>query len=326
MTIAMKAAVQRAYGAPEIVSIETVDRPEPKAGEVLVKIHAATVSSGDARLRAFDIPPPFRTIGRLIFGITKPRKPTLGFDFAGTIEALGAGVTRFKLGDAVFGSHGFASHAEYKCVPETKTILPMPKGLSFAEAAAIPFGGLTALNFWRVGGLKAGQKVLVIGASGAVGSCAVQLARQAGAEVTAVTSAGNGQLARDLGAGTVIDYAKEDFTAGAERYDIIFDTVGAVSFAKGRTALTPNGRFLAAVSGKGDMHTGLWARLVSTQRLIAGTYPGKRGDLETLATMIEAAQLVPVIDAVYPFDQIVAAHRRVDSRRKRGNVVLTMAS
>lgn len=322
----MKAAIQTAYGAPDVVVIRDVPKPSPGPGQVLVRIMATTVTSGDSRLRAFRVPAGFWLPARLVLGITRPRKAVLGSEFAGIVETTGPGVTRFKVGDRVFGMHVFDVHAEYKLVPETAAITTLPKGLDFHEAAAVPFGALTALHFMRLGQIGPGQTVLVNGASGAVGAYAVQLARHLGARVVAVCSARNADLLRELGADTVIDYRREDFSRNGTRYDVIIDTVDTVSMAQFRRATTPSGKLLAVNGGPGMFLRAAIAPLLGARRIVAGVARERREDLEFLKGLLEAGALRPVIDRRMPFAEIVAAHALVDGGHKRGAVVLDLAA
>ncbi|HEY0918466.1 NAD(P)-dependent alcohol dehydrogenase [Devosia sp.] len=320
----MKAVLQRAYGTPDVLALAEVPQPLPRDNEVLVRIRATTVTSGDARMRSFTVPAVFWLPGRLAIGITRPRKPVPGVEFAGEVEAVGRAVTRFRPGDAVFGLDVGGCHAEYKCVPETAAIALKPQTLGFEEAAALPFGGLTALHFLRAGGIRAGSRVLINGASGAVGVAAVQLARHFGADITGVCSTANLDLVRSLGAGSTLDYTKADVPAPGAVYDIIFDTVGTLSFGRCRASLAPDGRYLAAVMGLAEIGQMLWTSIAGGPRVIGGVAGERREDVETLRQLVEAGALRPVIDSRYRLDDIAAAHARVDSGRKRGSVVIAV--
>jgi len=316
----MRAAVYTKYGPPDVVSIQQVPRPVPGARDVLVRQAASSITSGDARLRAFNLPKPFGIPGRLALGIFGPRKQVLGVEFAGTVEAVGSAVTKFRPGDRVFGIDVFGCHAEYKLVREKECIALMPETLSFEDAAGVPFGGVTALDFLNRARIKPGQKVLINGASGCVGAYAVQLARHFGAEVTGVCSAGNAGLVRSLGASRVIDYATTDFAKEPMAYDLVMDTVGNAPFARCEPVLAPTGALLAVLGAPED----LFRRPRDGRRLIGGTSAERPEDLHLLADLLAAGTIRAVIDRVYPLDQIRDAYTYVDSGRKRGAVVLTI--
>lgn len=322
-TQTMKAWICRGYGGPEVLAIEDRPRPLPRDNEVLIRICATTVSSGDIRVRTLKLPKGFGLIGRLAFGITRPRQTILGTELAGTIEAVGKDVTAFKPGDAVLGFPGGAMgcHAQYRVMPVTKPIAPKPANLSFEEAASLSFGGTTALHFLRKANLRAGETVLVIGASGAVGSAMVQLARHMGATVTGVTSTRNIGLVQSLSAQAVIDYTKEDFAKAPETYDIIADTVGASSFAKCQSVLNEHGRYLSVSGGLSDM----FARPSGTKKSIGGPASERPEDVLELARLAEIGVLKPVIDKTYSFPQMAEAHAHVETGRKRGSVVVSVA-
>lgn len=320
----MKAVVYERYGPPDVVEVREVARPRPGPGDVLVRVHATSVSSGDARLRASRFPPLFWLPGRVMLGLIRPKNRILGSDFAGEVVDVGAGVTRFRAGDQVFGFRLFGAHAEYVCLPEGGVLARKPSNLSHEEAAAIPFGGLSALHFLRKAGIERARRVLVVGASGGVGVFAVQLARHFGAEVTAVCSAANLDLARSLGAARAIDYTREDFTKTGEAYDIILDTVGATTFGRCRRSLSPNGVHVFLVMGLAQIVQAAWTPLAGGQRVVAGVTVETAEDLEFLRGLAETGQIVPVIDRCHPLEQAAEAHRRVDSGRKRGSVVLSL--
>lgn len=316
----MRAWLCRQYGGPELLGLETLPMPAPRPDEVLVRIHATTVSSGDARIRALRLPRGLGVVGRLFFGWLRPRQPILGTEFAGTIVAVGAQVAAWRPGDAVVGFPGTAMgcHAEYRVMPPGRPLIAKPASLSFGEAAALCFGGTTALHYLRKAALRPRESLLVIGASGAVGSAMVQLARHLGARVTAVVGPRNGDLARQLGADAVIDYSREDVTRGSVRYDVIADTVGASTFRRCLPILHEHGRYLAIAA---DL-PGMLARPVGTKRSIAGPAPERIEDVEELGRLAAAGALRPVIDAEFAFDQLPAAHARVDSGHKRGSAVV----
>jgi NADPH:quinone reductase-like Zn-dependent oxidoreductase len=323
----MKAAVYRKYGPPGVVAIEEVETPSPGDNDVLVKVRATTVTTGDARMRAFRMPRGFGLPGRLGLGILAPRNTVLGMDFAGEIAAVGRNVTAFKTGDAVFGAAA-RCHAEYVVVRHTGSIALKPMGVSYDQAAAAPFGGVTALVFlndWAR--VRSGDSVLVIGASGAVGTAAVQIARDAGADVIGVCSAANADLVRSLGARRTIDYAREDFTQSGETYDIIIDTVGAVSFARAQGSLKADGRFLALVTSLSELlFLPAWTKMTTTKRVIAGVAVAGGEKIRALAELLDAGRFKPVIGARYPLERIADAHATVDTGHKRGNVVVTVGA
>lgn len=316
----MRAAVYTKYGSPEVVSIEEVPKPVPGVRDLLVKLAASSVTSADARMRAFNMPKPFAIPGRLMIGIFGPRKNVLGVEFAGTVEAVGTAVTKFRLGDRVFGINVFGCHAEYKLVREDKCVAPIPEGLSFEDAAGVPFGGVTALDFFNRARIQPGQKVLINGASGCVGVYAVQLARYFGAEVTGVCSSGNAGLVRSLGADRVIDYTTTDFTDEKTAYDLIMDTVGNASFARCEPVLAPTGALLTVLGVPRD----LFRRPKDGRRVIGGTSAERPEDLHLLADLLAAGTIKAVIDRVYQLDEIRVAYAYVDSGRKRGAVVLSI--
>lgn len=323
----MRAAIYRRYGPPEVVAIEDVAKPTPNPHEILVKICAATVSSGDWRARSLAMPPGFGPIAPLVFGVRGPRQPILGTELSGEIEAVGANVSKFKVGDAVFAFPSFAmgAHAEYRALPEDGRVALIPRNLSFREAAALSFGGVTALQFLRDRAkVCSGEKVLVIGASGAVGSAAVQLAKHFGAEVTGVSSAANADLVKSIGADCVIDYAKEDFTKSGDQYDIICDTIGVTSFRACKDALKPGGRLLLVASGLAQVLAA--GPRPNGKTIIAGTGYATAEHLQFLKELAETGAFKPVIDLCFPLNEIVKAHQRVDTGRKTGSVVVFMPS
>jgi NADPH:quinone reductase-like Zn-dependent oxidoreductase len=316
----MRAAVYKKYGPPDVVSIEEVPKPVPGERDLLVRMAASSVTSGDARMRAFNLPKPFAIPGRLVLGIFGPRKQVLGVEFAGTVEAVGRAVTRFKPGDRVFGIDVFGCHADYKRVREDECVALMPADLAFEEAAGVPFGGVTALDFFNRAGIRPGQKVLINGASGCVGAYAVQLARYFGAEVTGVCSAGNAGLVRALGADRVIDYATTDFASEPAAYDLVMDTVGNAPFTRCEPVLAPTGALLAVLAAPEDM----FRRPKGGRRIIGGTSAERPEDLQLLAELLAAGTIKPVIDRIYRLEEIREAYGYVDSGRKRGAVVLAI--
>jgi NADPH:quinone reductase-like Zn-dependent oxidoreductase len=296
----MKAIVKTRPGPPEVLQLWEVEKPTPKPDEVLIKVHAATVTQGDVTTRR--LPGVMLLVMRLLMGMHHKRIP--GTELAGEIEAIGEGVTRFRPGEAVFGSTGLTSagsYAEYVCLPETATLVRKPPNLSYEEAAAVPVGGTTALYFLRQGQIQPGQKVLIHGASGSVGTFGVQLAKHYGADVTGVCSTRNVDMVRSLGAAHVIDYTQGDFVAGGENYDVIFDAAGKTTLEACQKALAPDGSF------------------VSVQK---GLARGSVEELEVLRELAEAGELRPVIDRAYPLEKAAEAHRYVEEGHKAGNVVL----
>jgi len=321
----MRAAVFRRYGPPEVVGVEEVATPVPKEGELLVRVRATTVSSGDARMRSFNMPGGFWLPARLALGIFGPRTRVLGFDFAGDVVAVGKQVAKFKPGDAVFGAAA-ASHAEYVVVRESKRVALKPDNLSYDHAATIPFGGITALVFLHQRAkIAPGERVLINGASGSVGTAAVQLAKHFGAHVTGVCSAANAALVMSLGADATIDHATRDLAASGATCDVIFDAVGDCSFARCKGALADGGRLILIVGSLGQMlFLPSWAKWSGSKRVISGVAGGSSEDLRFLAGLASAGTFKPVIDSSYPLERIVQAHARVDTGRKRGNVIVTM--
>ena len=324
----MKAAVYERYGSPEVVSIRDVPTPTPQDGEVLIRIRATTVSTGDWRARSLDMPPGFGPFGRLAFGILRPRQPILGSELSGIIEAVGEGVSAFSVGDEVFAfaDARMGCHAEFRCMPANGLVVRKPTNLSFEQAAALSFGGMTMLSFFRRGALASGERVLVNGASGTVGSAAVQLARYFGADVTAVCSRANVELVRGIGAHHVIDYGSADFTANGETYDVIVDTVGNAGYSRVRRSLAKRGRLLVVLGGFVDLVLSPLAGRTGGHRVIAGPAIARVEDVHRLAEIAAAGAFTPVIDQTYPLERIVDAHHRVATGHKRGSVVVTVGA
>lgn len=306
--------------------MKEVQKPTPKDNEVLIEIHATTVTSGDWRVRSLNVPAGFGLIMRLVFGISKPKQPILGSELAGVVELVGKDVRNFKSGDQVFAfsDAGMGCHAEYKCMPQDGAVALKPASLSYDEAAALSFGGTTALDFLRRGKIQRGERILINGASGGVGTAAVQLAKHFGADVTGVCSTANVELVKSLGARHVIDYTKEDFTQNGETYDVIVDTVGTAPFSRSKASLKERGRLLMVLAGLPDMLQIPWVSMSSTKKIIAGPATVRAEDLRFLAGLAEAGEFKPIIDRRYPFEQIAEAHRYVDTGRKKGNVIITI--
>ncbi|MFW9863712.1 MAG: NAD(P)-dependent alcohol dehydrogenase [Candidatus Thorarchaeota archaeon] len=319
----MKAIVYTRYGPPDVLQVKEIDKPTPKENEVLIKIHATTVTAADWRIRKAD---PF--LARLMNGFLRPKKCNiLGIELAGEVAEVGKDVTKFKPGDQVFGTtgFGFGAYAEYVVLPEDASITLKPANLSLEESAAVPVGADTALFFLRTqGNIQSGQKVLIYGASSSVGSYAVQLAKYFGAEATAVCSTANQEWVKDLGADKMIDYKKEDFTESGETYDLIFDAVGKLSILGSMKALKEDGIFLDAV---GMLRRGIQGKLATmrnNKRVLGDTATGRLEDLVFLKELIEAGKLKPVIDRRYRLEDIAEAHRYVETGRKKGNVIITL--
>jgi NADPH:quinone reductase-like Zn-dependent oxidoreductase len=305
----MKAVLCTKYGPAEVLKLSEVETPTPKGNQVLVKVHATTAHVGDVRIRGFDVPRATWPIARLILGITKPKNPILGMELAGEVVALGENAKLFKEGDHLFALtlwSGFGGYAEYVCLPEDGMLAIKPANMTFAEAAAVPGGGLTALMVLRRAELKNGQRVLIYGASGSVGTYAVQFAKHFGADVTGVCSTGNVELVRSLGADRVIDYTKEDFTKSGETYDVVFDAVDKISSSRAKTMMKKTGIYLSVGRDSG-----------SKKDL-------KKDDLDYIRELIEAGKIRAIIDRHYPLEEIVDAHRYVEEGHKRGNVAITV--
>ncbi|WP_372632467.1 NAD(P)-dependent alcohol dehydrogenase [Cohnella sp.] len=302
----MRAIICGKYGSPDVLELKEAPKPAPKPDELLIRVRATTVTSGDCRIRGFRSPLLFWLPMRLVLGVRKPRNPILGVELAGEVEAVGRNVKRFKPGDSVFAMTGFkmGAYAEYACVRETGVVAPMPSNATYEEAVALSFGGTTALHFFRKARLRGGQKALVYGASGSVGTSAVLLAKALGAEVTGVCSGANAELVKSLGADKVVDYTQEDFTGTRERYDVVFDAVGKTTRSACKKVLAKNGKFIT-VEGQG----------------VAKELPE---DLLLLKELYESGKIKAVIDRRYPLERMAEAHAYVDKGRKKGNVVITV--
>ena len=320
----MKAVVYTKYGRPDVLELKEMDKPVPKDNELLIKVHATTVTAVDSIFRRGD-----HFFARLATGISKPKKTILGFEFSGEIENVGKNVKLFKVGDQVFGVCE-GTHTEYICLPENSALITKPSNMGFNEAAAIPSGALTALPFLRDNGkIKSGQKVLIIGASGSVGTYAVQFAKYFEAEVTGVCSSANLELVKSLGADYVIDYTKEDFTKNGKTYDIIFDTVGKSSFPVCKNSLTKEGIFLTTFISWAILFQMMWTSKVGSKKAVIA-FTGMRKDTEKvkdlvfIKELIESGKLKAVIDKTFKLEEAAKGHEHVDKGHKKGNVVLTI--
>jgi len=328
----MKAIVWTKYGPPDVLQLQEVEKPAPKDNEVLIRIHATTVTAGDCELRSLKFPLFLSLPMRMYVGLVRPtRVRIMGTELAGEIEAVGKDVKSFKAGDQVFGSAGFGmgANAEYICLPEEPGemgggVAIKPANMTYEEAATVPFGGRDALHFLRKGNVQSGQKLLINGAGGSIGTFAVQLAKYFGAEVTAVDSAGKLDMLRSIGAVHVIDYTKEDFTRSRETYDVVFDVVGKSSFSRSLGSLKENGFYLLGNPGLSHMVRGPWTSRRSSKKVVFETASPTIEDLLFLRELIEAGEIRTVIDRRYPLQQIAEAHRYVETGQKRGNVVITV--
>lgn len=322
----MKVAYVPKYGPPDVVEFRELPTPAPAAGEVRIRVLATAVTAGDGRVRSGVLPRGFGMLRGLALGFAGPRKGVLGTDAAGRIDAVGAGVTRFKVGDPVVAFPGGAmrGHAEFLIMPADGRVVLKPANLTYEEAVALPFGAMTALDFLRRGAVKAGDRVLVNGASGNVGSAAVQLAKHLGASVTAVCSGANGPLVRSLGADDVVDYTEADFAAGENRFDVIVDAVGNAPYARVKAVLAPGGRLLAVLAELPAILTAPFVGGPKKHRVVAGPASEKVEDLQTVAELAASGALRPVIDRRFAFERLADAYRVVDSGRKRGSVVVAL--
>ena len=318
----MRAIEYFEYGSPEVLQLTEVDKPIPKDREVLIRIMATAVNSADWRLRKAD---PFAV--RFILGLRKPKKNILGGVFSGVIESVGKYVTLYSVGDEVFGSAAmhFGAYAEYVCLPENCPMARKPVNISHPEAAVIPFGATAALHFLRKASIRKGQKVLIYGASGAIGTAAVQLAKYYGAHVTGVCSTANIDLVKTLGADQVVDYTKDDFTKNGETYDVIFETVNKITYSQSLESLTKEGELILAASGLTGMIRGLWTSMTSNRKVFTGVISENARDMMFLKKLIEESKLKPVIDRTYALEQMVEAHTYVEQGHKKGNVAIIIA-
>ena len=323
----MKAIVYTRYGSPDVLQLKEIEKPIPKENEILVKVKATTVTVADIRSRSFTVPPAFWLPARITLGFKQPKKKILGMELAGVVESVGKDVKRFKEGDQVFAASlaGFGAYAEYKCLPEDGPVTIKPSNITFEEAAAIPIGARTALFFLRKTNIERGQKVLVYGASGSVGSYAVQLAKYLGAEVTGVCSTSNLELVKSLGADKVIDYTKEDFSSNSETYDVIFEAVNKSSFTDCMKLLKKDGTYINVTEPLPSVRM-LWTQLTTSKKLILSrNSPETPEALNFLKELVENGSVKVVIDRNYRLEEIVEAHRYVEQGHKKGNVVITIA-
>jgi NADPH:quinone reductase-like Zn-dependent oxidoreductase len=322
----MKAVVYTSYGPPDVLRLEEREQPVPKDDEILIRIYATTVSTGDWRARSLQLPAGFGPFGRLVFGLRRPRQPILGTELAGVVESVGKDVHRFNVGDQVIAFPGtkLGSYAEFRCMPEDGPVALKPSNMSWPEAAALSFGGTAALHFLRKANVQSGEKVLVNGASGSVGSAAVQLARHFGADVTGVTSSENLELVKSIGASHVIDYTVEDFTQQGAIYDVIVDTAGTAPYSRSKNSLRKGGRLLQVLGSLSDLLLAPLRNLTGGIRVVVGPAAERVEDVRFLTELAEADEYRPVIDRCYPLEQIVEAHRYVDTGRKKGNVVILL--
>jgi len=330
----MKAIVYTEYGSPDVLQFKDVEKPTPKHNEILIRIHAISVNFGDLMARnfkeisprKFNMPSFFWLPARMEFGFRKPRKKILGNEFAGEIEAVGKDVKLFREGDQVFGYRGqsMGAYAEYLCMPEDGLVAPKPANMTYEEAATVPYGALTALNLLRKVHIQSGQKVLINGASGGIGSAAVQLAKYFGAEVTGVCRTPRLEFVKSLGADKVIDYTKEDFTKNGETYDLIFDILGKSSFSRCKSSLNQNGRYLLASFKMKQLFQMLWTSMLGSKKVICALSLEKAEDLIFIKELVEAGKIKSVIDRRYPLEQTAEAHRYVETGHKKGNVIITV--
>lgn len=332
----MKAVVYTQYGSPDVLHLTELAKPVPKDNEILVRVHATPVTFGDiitrrfsqVSPREFNMPLLFWVLTRAVFGFRKPKKHILGAQFSGEVAAVGKAVTRFKLGDDVFGYRGpdFGANAEYLCVPENSRVALKPANMSHEEAAALPYGALTAMTLLRKADIRPGQKVLILGASGSIGSAALQLARHYGAQVTGVCSTPRLEYVKALGADRVIDYTQEDFTRSGERYDLIFDVLGRGSFSRSKNSLKPGGRYLYVSFKMKQLLQMLWTSLRGGQRVICALSNETLDDLLLVKELAEAGKLTTIIDRCYPLEEAAAAHRYVEDGHNRGSVIISVAA
>ena len=330
----MKAIVYTEYGSPDVLQLKEIEKPSPKNNEILIRVYATSVNFGDTMARnfkavtprQFNMPFLFWLLAKISFGLRQPKITVLGSEFAGEIEAVGRDVKRFKQGDQIFGYPGqnFGAYAEYLCMPEDSVLAIKPTNMTYEEAAVVPYGAIMALPLLRRVNIQLGQKVLINGASGGIGSAAVQIAKYFGAEVTGVCGTPRVEFVKSLGADKVIDYTKEDFTKNGETYDLIFDILGKSSFSRCKSSLKPNGILLYASFKMRQLSQMLWTSMTAGKKVICAIAPGSIEDLNSVKELIEAGTIKSVIDRSYPLEQTSDAHRYVEEGFKKGNVVITL--
>jgi len=321
----MKAIACTGYGSPEVLQIIEIPQPVPAADEIVIRVRATTVTSGDWRIRSLEMPPGFGLIARLIFGLTKPRQPILGSEVAGEVESVGNRVTTFRPGDRVLAFDGakMGCHAEFKSMKAAGCVVALHDDIDFETAAALPFGGTTALHFLRKTDVREGEKVLIIGASGSVGSAIVQLASHRGAKVTGVCGSSNVDLVRSLGAGQVVDYSKQDVLSLGPQFDVVFETVGSLNLSQTLTLLRDGGRAAMIAGGLADTVLAMFRGKSRGIKVVAGPAGELVEDLQEILDLTVSKAYRPVIDSTHAFEDIPKAHLRVQGKRKRGNVVVT---
>ena len=330
----MKAMVFTEFGPPDVLQLKEVEKPTPKDNEILIRIYATSVTYGDVLVRnfkevsprKFTMPLPFWPLTKLTFGFSKPKITILGAELAGEIEAVGEDVTRFRRGDQVFGYRGpsMGANAEYLCMPEDGLVAIKPANMTYEEAAVVPYGAITALNLLRKVNIQSGQKVLINGASGSIGSAAVQLAKYFEAEVTGVCSTPRLEFVKSLGADEVIDYTKDDFTQGGETYDVIFDILGKSSFSRCKRSLSQNGRYLLASFKMRQLVQMLWTSIIGSKKVICALALEKTEDLNYIKELIEARKIKAAIDKSFPLEQTAEAHRYIEEGHKKGRIAITV--
>ncbi|MGB7873070.1 MAG: NAD(P)-dependent alcohol dehydrogenase [Anaerolineales bacterium] len=328
----MKAIIWTKYGSPDGLQLQETEKPVPKADEILIRIHATSVTAGDCEMRRLELPLMLSFPVRLYAGFLRPKRiPILGQELAGEVKEVGTNVKSLNVGDQVFGTtgFGFGAYAEYICLPEEPddaqgTLATKPENLTYEEAAAVPTAGFEALHFLRKANIQPGKKVLIIGAGGSIGTFSVQLARHFGADVTGVDSTDKLDMLRSIGANHVIDYTKDDYTKNGESYDLIIDVVGKRSVSRRLKLLKPDGYYFLAYAGLSHILLGIWTSMTSNKKVKIESASQKKEDLIFLKELIEAGKIKPVIDRHYPLEQVPEAHRYVESGHKRGNVVITV--